>query len=78
MVNRHRERLFLQQRHSSVLVLACVALAGCVQQTEHAEQKEAVEYTVNQHYSAECAGAGFLPGSDPFAQCMAKLSSAGR
>jgi hypothetical protein len=52
-----------------------LALAGCAAAQERSDQQEAVQYTIIQHDAARCADAGFLPGSAPFNDCMAKLES---
>ncbi len=67
-----------KQRHVlqwATLVLSLAGMTGCQAEKDRADQREAVQYTLVQHNSAECAQLGLLPGSVEFNDCMTRLQN---
>ena len=53
-------------------------LTACQAERERSAQQDAVEYTLRQRTSSQCANLGLLPGSPEFNTCVAKLEGASR
>ncbi len=55
-----------------------VGLTACQAERERSAQQDAVEYTLRQRTSSQCANLGLLPGSPEFNNCVAKLEGTSR